>query len=128
MSYDLTFQMKADHIRVEVSEKQTPRIAKNKEKALNVMTKMLDQCHLKGINRILAVWNITGPIETMQAYEFGTAPDKFGWRKCFKVAAANLDKKSQESSRFTETVLVNRGYTVRIFDNVNDAETWLLDN
>ena len=128
MSYDLTFQMKSNHIRVDVSGNQTLPEKKNQDKALTVMTEVLDQCHVKGINRILAVWNVTGPIETMQAYELGTAPDKFGWRRSFKVAAANLDKRSQDSSRFTETVLVNRGYTVKIFDNVHDAEKWLLGN
>jgi hypothetical protein len=54
--------------------------------------------------------------------------EEFGWSRRFKLAIVDVNEDSRKDNLFTETVAVNRGYNVKIFDNENDAKEWLLQS
>jgi hypothetical protein len=59
----------------------------------------------------------------IKAYEVGVAPDEKGLDRNFTIALVYSG--DMEEHIFMENVLVNRGYSVRVFDNVNAAIEWL---
>ena len=65
--------------------------------------------------------------------------ERLGWDEVFSIASegamksmgmfhaiAYVDEQMGDMSHFAETVALNRGMPVRTFDNVADAEKWLL--
>jgi len=65
MPYEFVIQENQDHIRVEVSGDWTP--GKELEDAIDVLTQVADICHKKGINCILAIWDVPGHIPQINA-------------------------------------------------------------
>ena len=125
MSYNLNFKEKGDHIRVEISGEWTK--GKEEEEVIGAWSQVVTLCQAKNINHILAIGKVTGRLPTMSAYNMAKFPDKHGWSRKFKVAVVPLGA-SLKSNLFAETVLVNRGFDVKVFDNEQDAKIWLLDS
>lgn len=123
MPYDYKIEKQADYLLVEVSG--------NREHGREVIDslmgwkKVAEMCHVKKLHKVLTVLKLTGRLPTFSAYEIGSVPDTFGWGHKFKGAIVDLNKESIEDNRFGETVANNRGYRIKIFDNVEDAKEWL---
>lgn len=125
MSYNLNFKEKEDHIRVEISGEWTK--GKEAEEVISAWSQVVKICHKQNINNILAIGKVTGHLLPMAAYDMAKFPDNHGWSRKFKVAVVPLGA-SLKSNLFAETVLVNRGFDVKVFDNEQDAKIWLLDS
>ncbi len=98
-----------------------------KKSAGSAFSQVVEICHTKNINNILAVGKVTGHLTPMAAYDMANFPDKHGWRRKFRLAVVALGK-SWRSNLFAETVANNRGYTLKVFDNEQDAKTWLFES
>ena len=88
----------------------------------------LDYCTKQQCSRFLFDMRkakVTGT--TMDVYETGMEPivQKFD-RSRFKIALAYSGDMTDH--KFMETVLVNRGYNVRVFDDYDNALSWLTDD
>jgi hypothetical protein len=75
----------------------------------------------KGYSLILAIFKLSGRLPVMPAYEIASSPEEFGWSRKFKLAIVDVNNESRQDNLFAETVAVNRGYNVKIFDNEKDA-------
>jgi len=125
MSYNLNFKEKENHIRVEISGEWTK--GKEAKEVMSAWSQIAEICHSKKINNILAIGKITGHLRPMAAYDMAKFPSNHGWSRKYKVAIVAL-RSSFSSNLFSETVLVNRGYDVKMFDNEKDAKTWLFES
>ena len=125
MSYNLTYKEKEDHLRVEISGEWNK--GKEAEEVISAWSQIVEICHAKNINHILAIGKVEGSLLPMAAYDMAKFPDNHGWSRKFKVAVVTLGS-SLKSNLFAETVIVNRGYDVKMFDNETDAKTWLLES
>jgi hypothetical protein len=126
MPYLVNIKEEKDYIRVEVSGDRTPN--KETEDAISVWSRVAERCHSTNIHRILATVDLSGRFPTLAAYELAKSPGAFGWERHFKMAVVDINKESRQDNYFTETVAVNRGYWVKIFDNEKDAENWLFES
>jgi hypothetical protein len=124
MPYDFNIDVKQDHIRVEVIGHRSK--GKEFEDAVRVWSQEADVCREKEINRVLAISKVTGQLPTIAAYDIAEPPGSFGWSQRFKFAYVDLNEESRNENVFSETVAINRGYNVKLFDNEQDAKEWLL--
>lgn len=125
MPYDFSISVFGDYIRVEVSG---DRIKGRELKDIAVVwSAVANKCRETDIRRVLAVLQLSGNVPTIQSYDIVMNAASFGWSKYFHLAIVDLNEVSRDQNLFTETVAVNRGYTIKIFDNEQDAGEWLLD-
>jgi hypothetical protein len=127
MAYNVSIQEKQGYIRVEVSgERASGQEAKD---AVDLWGNLAEVCNRKGVFRVLAIYNLSGDLPTMAAYDAGVSLVKIDLMKKLKVALVDLNEKSRKINLFTETVAVNRSsYSDRgkVFDDENKAIEWLL--
>ncbi len=125
MPYNVTIKEKEDHIRVEISGEWT--IGNEAKEVISAWSQVVEICHTKNINHILAIGKVTGHLTPMAAYDMANFPDKHGWTRKLRLAVVALGE-SWRSNLFAETVADNRGYTIKVFDNEQDAKTWLFES
>ncbi len=94
--------------------------------AIHTWKQVADACRDTGINKILAVFTVVGRLSPIDAYDIVANAKEFGWSHAFKLGLVDLNADSLEDNLFAETVAVNRAYQIMVFDNVTDAEYWLL--
>lgn len=124
MSLEINIQEFENYIRVDVSGSRTR--GKEMEEALDLMGQIVEVCRASGIYRVLSVSSVTGQIPALDAYLIVRKPEKFGWDKNYKLAVIDLNEKSRQITLFSEDVSVNRGFKAKVFDNEEEAKTWLL--
>jgi len=126
MAYDISIQEKNTYVRVEVSGERTKD--HEVQDSIDVWTRVTETCHQKGIFLILAVFNLTGELPILAAFDIGKLGAKLSSFKGLKVAIVDLNEKSREINLFSETVAVNRSFNNRskLFADENKAIEWLL--
>lgn len=124
MPYELGIQEKENYIRVEVFGERIP--GHEVEDAIGVWSHVAEVCNAKQMDRVLSIYNVTGSLPARAAHAIAYDPRKFGWSKRFKVALVDLNEESRQDMFFVEDVAVSSGYRVRVFDNEQEAEAWLL--
>ena len=125
MPYDATIHTFDDYIRADVTGTRIPGQAV--ADADVVGEELVRLCRETGIKKVLLVIELTGRLSSVDAYEIVSSSEEYGWSREFKLAFVNLNADSLEDSYFTETVAVNRAYSMNVFDNEDEAKDWLLD-
>jgi len=125
MPYDATIQTFENHVRAHVTGARVPGQAV--ADADIVGEELVTLCREKGINKILLVIELAGRLSAIDAYEIVSSSEQYGWSREFKLAFVDLNAESLEDSYFTETVAVNRAYSMSVFDDEEEAKVWLLD-
>ena len=127
MPYDFAVDAERDYLRVEVSGNRSPDIEQGLRDIMTVWSRVTDICRETNTEKVLAVLQLKGEVPVMGSYNVVTHADQFGWSRRLRMAVVDLNDESREGNRFTETVAVNRGYQIKVFDNENDAKDWLSD-
>lgn len=123
--YDLTFSREDGYVRVEVNGEAVPgREYKDAEQMLRTVAAYSRE---NEVNQILIVIRISGQLPDFAAFNIGNNPEKYGWRRQFKLACVFTFAERLQSNLFTESVARNRGYLVRLFNEESAAIPWLLD-
>ncbi len=94
--------------------------------AIGVWGQVADFCHQKGINKILSIWDVPGRLPTISGYQLVELSNKFNWDRHFKLAVVHLHEERFKDSLFVETVAANRGYLMKMFEDEQEAKSWLL--
>jgi hypothetical protein len=126
MSYDVSITEHKDYLRVQMSGKRNS--SQEPEDSIRAWTQITEACDKANLDRILVVSNITGRLETLAPLDIARSHESFGWSKHFKMAFVSFDEESWNDISFAETVGVNRGFFVKLFDNEQDAKAWLLSS
>lgn len=82
-------------------------------------------CRDRGRSRVLVFSWVTGRYSTFDAFDANASLEQQGIERWWKIAFVNLDPPSQYALRFAETVLLNRGFNVRLFSDETAARAWL---
>ena len=125
MPYDATIQTFDDYIRADVTGTRVP--GQVVADADVVGEELVSLCRETGIKKVLLVIELTGRLSAVDAYEIVSSSEQYGWSREFRLAFVNLNAETLEDSYFTETVVVNRAYSMNVFDNEEEAKAWLLD-
>jgi hypothetical protein len=124
MPYNFIIQKKENYIRIEMSG--TRIRGKELEDLIPVFSKGVELSRIEGMNRILIISRLIGPVHTMEAFDLIEFAEKSGWGRNFRIANVDMNEESRQSHLFAETVAVNRGYAYKVFDNEEQAIEWLL--
>lgn len=114
----VTFE--GDHVKV-ISNGE-----KNIEVATRIWTEVVKVCEKHDCYRVLGIADTTVPMDIMDAYDHGKLLDELGLKKKYRIAWVEKNPVAFNSVYFIETVLINRSFTVRLFDDPADAKSWLV--
>jgi hypothetical protein len=124
VSYKLNFQYESGILLVSISgERQKDELVSS---AKEVWRKIARMGHEKGYGKLLIVSSATGNYPVLDAFLINSSLDECGVQRVWKIAFVNLDQASFPDVKFAETVAVNRGFDLGVFDNETDARSWLL--
>ncbi|TFH07761.1 MAG: hypothetical protein E4H08_08960 [Candidatus Atribacteria bacterium] len=77
--------------------------------------------------KLLMEEHLVGPVPDGDIHEWSEFMRTLGIPPGTKTAFCYLKERASEY-RFVETLLINRGFITKIFEDVDDARAWLLDN
>lgn len=117
--YTITFE--GDHVQI-VSDGD-----KSLAFAEQLWTTAVAACKKHNCYKILGIAHTTQPMGTLDAYHHGELFRKLGISHDFRMAWVEMNPDARDVVKFIETVLSNRGLPGRVFENVDDAKRWLLE-
>ncbi|WP_461211180.1 hypothetical protein [Desulfocurvus sp. DL9XJH121] len=97
------------------------------EVAKRMWESVLKECVDSGQKKILGIcersnsWSLQNELEFVNYF---TGLDRI---REYRIAWIEITSANYEEIRFTETLLRNRGIVSRTFQNIHDAEAWLLE-
>lgn len=124
MEYETHITELPDYLRVHVCGERSP--GRSVANADRVGRMIVEYCKDKGIDRILLVLELKGRLGPLDAVGIVTHSPDYGFDHGFKLAFVDLNAESYRDSLFTETVAVNRAYSMKVFDDEQEAREWLL--
>ncbi len=83
------------------------------------------ECQRTGQTRVLIEEDLQGQVRAWEAFEVACLVPQLGFKGA-KIAFVDNFRYEKEINDFIRSVSVNRGLNVNIFDNVEQAERWLL--
>jgi hypothetical protein len=124
MPFGLTFSREGDILRFDVSGVRVP--GELTGEMIAIWTRVAEECRAAGVNCVLGVNHLTGPVPATEVYHIGQqVPGILGGavRRMAFVVLGN--REAFRANLFFEDVAVNRGLEARIFDDETKAMDWL---
>jgi hypothetical protein len=125
MAYEIDLQTMDNYVRVHVTGER--RYGDAAMEASQAGQKIVEYCRQTDIYRVLVVLNLRGRLSAIDSLEIVTSSQEYGWDYSFKLAFVDTNNSSFDDVKFTETVAVNRAYSVKAFNDEAKAVDWLLD-
>ena len=121
VSYQLTIEERPTYIYARADGELTPA------NALRFLEEAYAACLRSGRGDLLLDMQLHGPdLNTTNVYEVISQRVAYG-SKLRKIAYVPFQRGDRSMAHFAETVAVNRGVNVRLFESVAAAERWLLE-
>lgn len=99
----------------------------NYDVALDAWRKIVSACHEQQIYMVLGEQYMDNPLTTMEAWDHQKIFTEVGITHKFRIAWVDLNAATHQTTKFVETVLLNRGLVNgKLFNNVEAARRWLL--
>ena len=125
MPYEIDFQLRDNYLRVHVTGDR--RDGDAAIEAGHAGRQIVEHCRDAKIHRVMIILDLRGPLSAFDSLEMVTQSREYGWDHTFKLAFVDTDIESVKYARFTETVAVNRSYSVKAFTDEADAVDWLIN-
>ena len=93
-----------------------------------LFTAIRDACQAHDCYRVLGIGESSEAMQISDAYDHADMFNDVGIDGRFRIAWVELNPAAKEPIRFIEDVLFNRSLPGRVFDNVDEARTWLLSD
>jgi len=119
-SYNLTFEEREGYLFAGVTGE-----ADNIEISSQYWKEIADKCKTDAIKKVLIVEDLPGGASMTDVYEVASALPQLGFFG-IKIAFVDAHLDQQDVNEFGELVAVNRGLYGKIFNDVSEAEKWLL--
>jgi hypothetical protein len=119
MPYHLTLEEHPGYLRATVTGSNNPR------NALRFLKESYEACVERGQTALLLEMNLSGP-----AFDFGSifsvvAERSADGKKLRKIAYVDTSPRDPKTMKFAETVAINRGVNVRLFQDLAAAQRWM---
>lgn len=124
MPYQIDLSIHETYIRAHITGQRIPGQATANSMA--AWKQITAACQDHDLFRVLAVFDLTGPLPTMSAFKVASSLHEIGLNWRFRIAFVDPHLESLPENQFGETVAVNRGVQVKVFTNETDALPWLL--
>ena len=99
---------------------------KNYEFSYKLWSNTIKVCQENGCFKILGIAKTIKPVSTLDAFDHGKLFSELGINNKYKIAWVELNPNSKDTVKFIETILLNRGLPGTVFDDIDEATTWLL--
>jgi hypothetical protein len=121
VSYQLTIEERPTYVYARADGDLTPA------NALRFLEEAGAACEKSGRSSVLLDMQLHGPnLNTTSVYDVISQRAAAG-SKLRKIAYVPYEADDRSMARFAETVAINRGVNVRLFESVAAAERWLLE-
>jgi len=119
MPYHLALEEHPRYLRATVTGSNNPR------NALRFLKESYEACIERGQNALLLEMNFSGP-----AFDFGgifsvVSERSADGKKLRKIAYVDTSPRDPKTMKFAETVAINRGVNVRLFQDLAAAQRWM---
>ena len=95
------------------------------ENALRFLRETHEACVQRGYSAVLLEMNLSGPSLDLTSI-FGVISQRSAEAtKLRKIAYVDASQRDPEKMRFAETVAINRGVNVRLFQDLDQAKQWM---
>lgn len=118
--YRLTFEHRPGYLYAHVEGKED-----SYEISRAYWQEVANECKAHGYRKVLVVEDISECGTVAEAYQVSSELPKMGFTH-IKVAFVDRYVEQQETNQFAELVAVNRGVNGKIFNDVTEAEKWLI--
>ncbi len=119
-SYRITFEFRPEYLYVYVSgERDSYEISRQ------YWQEVADFCGEKKVKKVLIEEDIPEAVSMMEVYRFASEIPLMGF---FGIRVAFVDRFTEQHdlNQFGELVAVNRGLYGKLFNDIKEAEKWLL--
>lgn len=123
MSYKVSYHIEEDFLIAEVKgvrQKQTET-----HYALNALKEISEETKKRGINKIITIWKIKGPMSPDQSLVLIANLKKYNWKKHYATASVHPFKENFESHQYTAKVAKTLNWNIRFFQDLNEAKNWI---
>ena len=124
MPYKIDFHTNENYVRVHVTGDR--RNGDAVVEASRAGCQIVEYCRDVNIYRVLVILNLRGRLSAFDSLEMVTQSREYGWDHGFKLAFVDAKNDSADDVKFTETVAVNRAYSVKAFTDEAKAVDWLI--
>ena len=125
MPYEVDIELLDNHVRVYVTgERRTGDAA---FEAGQAGQHIVEFCRNSEVYRVLVVLNLGGRLSAIDSYEIVDQSKEYGWDFNYRLAFVATNEDSADDVKFTETIAVNRAYSVKQFSDEAEALEWLLE-
>lgn len=100
---------------------------KSYQSSLRLWASALKVCKENDCFKVLGIATSSKAPSTIDSYKHGELLHNFNVDYKYKIAWVELNPEEFEGIEFLENVLVNRGLNVKLFENIETAKVWLLN-
>ena len=119
MTYKLNIEQRSSYLHAVVTGQNT------RNNVLGYMEDVVRECEARDCRYVLIEERLEGPrLGTIDVFEIAAQQGRPLGSSVRGIAYVDVNATS-DMMKFAEDVAVNRGYPVRVFSNVDDAEKWL---
>ncbi|HZV54004.1 MAG TPA: hypothetical protein VFF82_03605 [Rhodocyclaceae bacterium] len=119
MPYELTIIQERTYLHA------TVRGLNTSENVRHYLEEIIRECAARNCNRVLVEERLEGPrLDTIDVFQIVSEESGRVIGRLAAMAYVDMNA-SGDLMRFAETVAVNRGLPVKVFQSVGDAEKWL---
>ncbi len=123
MAYKLNFQDEDEVLLVEISgEREKKELIQSAKEAWREIAGVSRE---KKLVKLLVLSRATGKYPALDAFLINSSLAECGVQRVWKIAFVTLDQASFQDVKFAETVAVNRGFNLGVFNNEDSARKWL---
>jgi hypothetical protein len=97
------------------------------EEATERWSRVAALCEKVNRKLILAFVDLSGNHTTQSKFSLVDKAATFGWQQDYKLSVIVKNEEQYNHLLFTETVMNNLGYEMKLFRNKREAKKWLLD-
>ncbi len=121
--YEVKFKDKDLYTEVFVSGERT---SSQRIKGSKAWAEIAAYCNDHEVKKLLIISKLKGSISATSSYHISNSLEYFGLNKDIKISFVELGKQSLEMNSISSRYSRQRGYEIRVFDNVEDAVSWLI--
>jgi hypothetical protein len=121
MSHTFEVEQKAGYLHIRVSGENAPQTVRN------YLKQVYAACDSTKCPRVLIEENLGGPVLPMaDIYDIASRESQNIWPVVQQAALVDVNRShNHDRMEFAETVAVTRGFNLRVFTSIPEAEEWL---
>ena len=96
--------------------------------ATKVWMEIADYCNDNKTMKLLVVSKIEGVLSQISSYDITMSMEDIGLRKDIKISYVDMNKQSFKVNSFSANYMRNIGYDIEMFNNEDDAISWLFQS